>query len=287
MSSSGTSSNLSTRSFDIKSLSISICSALSSRYVRRRKAETVHVLPQGLLPEQRSPRIVFALSFRHVHARGRFQEYRRLYTGLRVRHVLAYRSRAVSRVSQEQLHGRTAGRWLQGLSDLPGRDVHLSAGCAWSRSVQSQVFTGHVLRHGAGSLCTVSQGLLPAATRGHHRRRVPDEHVHRWSRRGRSRRVQAGAVHRQRVPTRWLVRADGSRCPVPLPRRFLRQALRGGHRRVCFPALLQRGYVHRSATGLQMPVRQRVFRDQLSGGEVGLFERHVPGEGDVQGRAWV
>lgn len=264
-----------------------MCSALSSRDVRRGKTEAVHVLSERLLPEQRSPRIVFALSFRHVHARGRFQEHRRLYTGLRVRHLLAYGSRAVSRVSQEQLHGRTAGRWLQGLSDLSGRDVHLSAGSTWSRSVQSQVFTWHVLRHGAGSLCTVSQGLLPASTRGHHLRRVSDQHVHRWSRRGRSRRVQAGAVYRQRVPTRWLVRADGPRCPVPLPRRILREALRGRHRRVRFPTLLQRSHVHRFASGLQVPVRQRVFRDQLSGGEVGLFERHVPREGHVQGRAWL
>lgn len=115
--------------------SLHIFSTLSCRNLRRREAKAVYILPEGLLSEQRPSRFLFALSIRHVYEGRRIKEHRRLRTGLRLRYVLAYRSRALPRVSQKQLHRRAADRRLQGLPDLPSWNIHLPTSRAWSRSL--------------------------------------------------------------------------------------------------------------------------------------------------------
>lgn len=268
-------------------ISVRIFSALSCRNLCRGKAETVHSLPEGLLSEQRPSRFLLALSVRHVHEGRRIEEHRRLRTGLRLRHVLAYGSRALSRVSQKQLHGRAADRWLQGLPDLPSWNVHLPASRARSRSLPRQMFTGHVFGYGTRSLRSVSQELLPAPARRDHVRRVSHEHVYRRAWFGRSRGVQACPVHRQRVSARRSLRADGTRRALLLSGRLLWETLRDRHRRVRVSAVLQWCYLYRSAARLQVSMRQQLFRRQLPGGEVGLCERHMSGKSHVQGRTWI
>lgn len=247
----------------------------------------MHVLPEGLLSEQRPSGRLFALSIRNVHERGRIEEHRRLHTGLRLRHVLADRSGTLPGMPEEQLHRRAASRRLQGLPDLSSWNVHLSAGRSGSRSLPRQMLARHVLGHGTRPVCPVPQELLPTAARRDHLRRMSHEHVHGQLGRGGPRGMQARSVYRQRVPTRWPLRAYGTRRALLLPGRLLRPTLRDRHRRVRVPAVLQRCHLHRPAAGVQVPMRQRLFRYQLPGGKVRLHERHVPGEGYVQERAWV
>lgn len=247
----------------------------------------MYSLSEGLLSEQRPSRCLLALSIRHVYEGRRFEEHRRLHTGLRLRNVLAYRSRAMPRVSQKQLHRRAADRRLQGLPDLSSWNIHLPTSRAWSRSLPRQMFAGHVFGYGTRSLRPMPQEFLPASARRNHLRRVSHEHVYRWTWFGRPRGVQAYPVHRQYVSARRSLRANGARYTLLLSSRLLWKTLRDRYRRVRVSAVLQWCHLHRSAARLQVSVRQRLFWHQLPGGEIGLFKRYVSGKSHVQGRTWI
>jgi len=67
------------------------------------------------------------MSQRDVHQRIGIQELERLRPSVRLRYVLPDRSRSLSGMSQEQLHGRAARLRLQGMRVVSVEHVHVSA----------------------------------------------------------------------------------------------------------------------------------------------------------------